>query len=61
MVEFDCRRFYLLKYRLLGGHSSAVAAHFLSQLSADELNQLVDKYRLDFQLFGYPTQISYNS
>ena len=36
-----------------GGHSSQLAETFLSQLSSSQLLQLVDKYRLDLELFGY--------
>ena len=36
-----------------GGHSSNLTESFLSQLSTNQLLQLVDKYRLDLELFGY--------
>ena len=36
-----------------GGHSSQLAESFLSQLSSNQLVELVDKYRLDLELFGY--------
>ena len=36
-----------------GGHSSTLTEGFLSQLSRSQLVQLVDKYRLDLELFGY--------
>jgi len=36
-----------------GGHSSHLTESFLSQLSSNQLLQLVDKYKLDLELFGY--------
>ena len=39
-----------------GGHSSQLADQFLSQLTQQELSQIQDKYKLDFQLFGYLTK-----
>ena len=36
-----------------GGHSSQLTESFISQLSSNQLLQLVDKYRLDLELFGY--------
>ena len=36
-----------------GGHSSNLTESFLSQLSTNQLLQLVDKYKLDLELFGY--------
>ena len=39
-----------------GGHSSQLADQFLSQLSHQELTQLQNLYKLDFQLFGYTTK-----
>ena len=39
-----------------GGHSSQLADQFLSKLTQQELSQIQDKYKLDFQLFGYLTK-----
>lgn len=39
-----------------GGHSSLLADQFLSHLTQQELSQVQDKYKLDFQLFGYLTK-----
>ena len=36
-----------------GGHSSTLSSQYLAQLSDEELKQLMEKYRLDHQLFGY--------
>ena len=36
-----------------GGQSGQLRSQFVSQLSQDELDQLVDMYSLDFELYGY--------
>ena len=39
-----------------GGHSSQLVDQFLAQLNHQELTQLQELYKLDFQLFGYQTK-----
>lgn len=36
-----------------GGHSSQLTDSFLAQISESQLLQLINKYRLDLELFGY--------
>ena len=36
-----------------GGHSSHLTEAFVSQLSESQLLQLMQKYKLDLELFGY--------
>ena len=36
-----------------GGHSSNLTQGFLSQISDSQRLQLMDKYKLDLELFGY--------
>ena len=38
-----------------GGPSSNMTSQLLQQLRPDELQALVNKYRLDFDLYGYDT------
>ena len=38
-----------------GGPSSNMTSQLLQQLRPDELQALINKYRLDFDLYGYDT------
>ena len=38
-----------------GGPSSSMTSQLLQQLRPDELQALINKYKLDFDLYGYDT------
>lgn len=39
----------------IGGPSSELTQQYLSELGENELLQLKEKYRIDFELYGYDT------